>query len=801
VSRRRDTLRDRLARRTGPEDRGAILLLALGFIVAASLIVLALASWATNDIKNTTTFVNVSQMQQDARSTANVAIDSIRYHPLLGVNQTLNQFAYCWGTAAPSSQSFQYTTEGAGATQVNHATITMNAYCSTVWDPQSAISRVVTIDVCPSTISTMSVCVANPYLQAIVQFDDYPANSTTAKITGLCSTWCGQGMTITNWTWGSSGTAQLANVITVTSTAPNPAYVQGSAYVPVYSASGGTVVISSLSPSVCVVSSGYVEFVAQGNCTLAFDDSGNVNYLAAPEVTQSFSVDLNNPARLTLSPSTPVSYAPGTGYSTPLTTSGGSGSGAVSYAIVAGGTASGCVVSGSTLSSTSAGTCRVLATKASDGVYAAVSTTATVTFAEATQSTLIISSPTTVSNNGTTIASALTTTGGSGTGAVTYQVTNGSATGCTVNPSTSVLSATSEGTCNVVATKASDGNYQAVQSAVTTITFQQGVEVDLTFTSPYTPSPTPDHLVTSVTGFGSNGAPTGTVIVYSNSTVICSTGAPTTSGLVATFTCDLPSSLYISGTLSNVYALYVPGPTSPYLKATSSSSSLTITRSGTIVTLTPMMVHGTFNQPLVGLLYGYEQDAVFNVSVTSTGGVPAAAGDTVTVTASQQNSATCVATLNAQGQGSCSLGATAVRASSNGASMTLAAAFAGDSNLSAGSSAPTTIPLYTSDPNSIASPSFNAIDQYGDGTFYGTTSSNSLDNGQTVTVNYCAYYQGTCLSQLSRAATATDSRGSWTTPLSQYLWWEYYYGLNSEAQASEPDYYGPTLTSAWNTGL
>ncbi len=800
MSRRLNSLRDRLNRRTGPKDRGAILLLALGFIVAASLIVLALASWATNDIKNTTTFVTVSQMQQDARSTANVAIDSMRYQPLLGTNQTLNQFAYCWGTAAPSSQSFQFTTEGAGATQVNHATITMNAYCSTVWDPQSAISRVVTVDVCPSTISTMSVCVANPYLQAIVQFDDYPNNSTTARITGVCSTWCGQGMTITNWTWGSTGTSQLANAITVTSAAPNPAYVQGSAYVPVYSASGGTVVISSLSSSVCVVSSGYVEFIAAGTCTLAFDDSGDVNYLAAAMVTQSFQVSLNNPVRLTLSPSTPVTYAPGTGYSTSLTTSGGSGNGAVSFAVTAGGTASGCVVSGSTLSSTGAGTCMILATMASDGVYAAVSTTATVTFAEAAQSTLVISSPTTVSNNGTTIASTLATTGGSGTGVVTYQVTNGSATGCTVNPSTNVLSATSEGTCNVVATKASDGNYLAAQSAVTTITFQQGVGVALAFTTPYTPSSTPDHFVTSVTGFGSNGAPTGTVTVYSNSTVICSTSAPTTSGLVSSFTCDLPSSLYISGTLSNVYALYRPANGSPYAQATSSSSSLTITRSGTVVTLAPMMIHGTFNQPLVGLLYGYEQDAVFNVSVTSTGGAPATAGDTVTVTASQQNSATCVATLNAQGQGSCSIGSTAVRASSNGATMSLSAAFAGDSNLSAGTSATTTIPLYTSDPDSISAPSFNAIDQYGDGTFYGTTSSNSLDNGQTVTVNYCLYYQSTCYSQYSGTATATDSQGSWTSPLGQYLWWEYY-GYSSEAQASEPDYYGPTMTSAWNTGL
>ena len=801
-------VRRALQQRVGSRDRGAILLLALGFTVAASLIVLALASWATNDIKNTNTFVTVSQTQQDARSRAKVAIGSIRYHPMLGTNQTLNQFSYCWGTSSPSSQSFQFTTEGVGATSVTHATITMDAYCSTVWNPQSSVSRVVTVDVCPSTTSTMAACTANPYLQAIVQFDDYPNGTTTARITGVCSTWCGQGMTITNWTWGSSGTSQLANAISVTSTPPNPAYVQGSAYVPVYSASGGTVVIQSTTPNVCAVSSGYVEFLAAGQCTITFDDSGNVNYLAAQEVTQNITVSLNNSVRLTLSPSTPVAYSPGAGFSTTLSTSGGSGSGAVSYSVLASSTATGCSVSGSTLSATSAGTCDVLATKASDGVYAAVSVTGTITFVEAAQSTLVISTPTTSSNNGTTIATQLTTSGGSGSGAVTYQAVNGSATGCSVDPSTNVLSATTEGTCVVTATKASDGNYLSVQSAPVTITFQQGVGVALSFTSPYSPSGTVDPMVTTVTGYGSNGAPAGTVTVYTGTTRICSTSTKTTSGLVSTFTCNLPSTFYSSTTYNNVYALYTPANGSPYASATSASSSLTVTGSGTVVTLSPMMVHDSFNQILVGLLTGYEQDAQFDVTVTSAGGTPAAAGDHVTVTVSQQNSATCTVTLNAQGQGYCTIGSNAVQATSNGASMTISAAFAGDGTLSAANSNTVTIPLYTSDPDTLSTPNFNYADNQGDGTFYGTSSSNGVNNGQTVTVTYCPIVNsGACptnpnnyYSRFTSTATGTDTNGSWSTPYAQYLWWEQY-GYGTEAQASEPDYYGPTLTSNWNTNL
>ena len=66
-----------------------------------------------------------------------------------------------------------------------------------------------------------------------------------------------------------------------------------------------------------------------------------------------------------------------------LTTSGGSGSGAVTYALDAGGTASGCDIDtvAWTLSTTTAGTCVVTATKAADANYNVTSSAATpVTF-------------------------------------------------------------------------------------------------------------------------------------------------------------------------------------------------------------------------------------------------------------------------------------------------------------------------------------------------------------------------------------------------------------------------------------
>jgi hypothetical protein len=61
----------------------------------------------------------------------------------------------------------------------------------------------------------------------------------------------------------------------------------------------------------------------------------------------------------------------------------------------------------------------------------------------------------------------LTSSGGSGTGAVTYSAVNGSAKGCKVSGTS--LTATSAGTCLVMATKASDDTYLATSSPATPV--------------------------------------------------------------------------------------------------------------------------------------------------------------------------------------------------------------------------------------------------------------------------------------------------------------------------------------------
>lgn len=67
----------------------------------------------------------------------------------------------------------------------------------------------------------------------------------------------------------------------------------------------------------------------------------------------------------------------------------------------------------------------------------------------------------------------LSTTGGTGSGVVTYSVTDGTATGCSLssNSSPATLSATLAGTCLVTATKAAWYNYDSVNSSASTFTF------------------------------------------------------------------------------------------------------------------------------------------------------------------------------------------------------------------------------------------------------------------------------------------------------------------------------------------
>ncbi len=272
------------------DERGASLILALVFIVAVSLIVLSLSSLATNDLSNTGKFNSARALDYAASSTAQVALQSIRFNPVPTTTPTQGTFtspSYCW---APSSGSYS---------QLTFNGITIVAFCRTDENLTSANTRVVKIYNCVVTASSpanATACVANPLLLVEVTFDDYPPGGSSTLTTQCTGQSCGQGMSLNRWQWAASATSsnsgQVQNTITVTSTAPTSVTHGAATYTPTATASSGDTVVITASPNtVCGISSGIVSFTHAGTCTVSFNDTGNLDYLPAAPVTQTITVN------------------------------------------------------------------------------------------------------------------------------------------------------------------------------------------------------------------------------------------------------------------------------------------------------------------------------------------------------------------------------------------------------------------------------------------------------------------------------------------------------------------------------
>ncbi len=216
--------------------------------------------------------------------------------------------------------------------------------------------------------------------------------------------------------------------------------------------------VTVASATVCSIDAGtgVITTVGVGNCVVTADQAGNAAFLPAPQASQTVVITPGAQATLTAI-ATPASIA--FNGSSALSTSGGSGTGAVSYVVTTGTTI--CSVAGSTLTGIGVGTCTVTATKAADANFSAATATVDISVGLAPQATLTaIATPASIAFNG---SSALSTSGGSGTGAVSYVVTTGT-TICSVAGST--LTGIAVGTCTVTATKTADANFSAATATV-----------------------------------------------------------------------------------------------------------------------------------------------------------------------------------------------------------------------------------------------------------------------------------------------------------------------------------------------
>jgi uncharacterized protein YhjY with autotransporter beta-barrel domain len=268
--------------------------------------------------------------------------------------------------------------------------------------------------------------------------------------------------------------------------------------------SGLAVSYTSQTASVCTVAGSTVTGVNAGSCTIAADQAGNVNYIAAPQATQSFSIGKATqtlsfgaaPAGLvvggtaTISATSTVGLTPSYSSTTPTI----------------------CTVSGSTVTAVAVGSCTVAANQGGNANYnPATQVTQSFTIGQGSQTITFGTAPA-ISVGGTGTVSATASSG------LTVTFTSQTTGICTVSGST--VSGLVAGTCVIAADQAGSANYSAALQVTQNITVSN---------LPPTPSPasmstTLNTAVTldltgSITGTGVSGVSIATQPAHGNVTV------------------------------------------------------------------------------------------------------------------------------------------------------------------------------------------------------------------------------------------------------------------------------------------
>jgi Bacterial Ig-like domain (group 3) len=310
---------------TQQADAGAILVLALVYIVAIGLIVGALTSWVMGNLNSTRGFATATAMHYAATSTTDTAIQSIRYHPMpssptLDPNTpTTLPVSNCWANVLTSN----LTIDG----------YNMTVWCQTVEYLKSSQTRVVSFYTCPTTPTLDSTtCMASPYLKAIVTFNDYPEGGlvTYQKQCNLLNVLCGSGVSIDTWIWSAAASGAVVTPTTTSTTtttlgqAQTVAFYNSSYSTPLTSDSvalsagtyqlyargsrGGSITFATTSSGICSVdaSTGVVTLQSTGTCALTADAGAKAPYADSGPTSFALSIG-NSPTSVVVSSSGPSS--------------------------------------------------------------------------------------------------------------------------------------------------------------------------------------------------------------------------------------------------------------------------------------------------------------------------------------------------------------------------------------------------------------------------------------------------------------------------------------------------------------
>ncbi|TMH06184.1 MAG: hypothetical protein E6H67_06865 [Betaproteobacteria bacterium] len=211
-----------------------------------------------------------------------------------------------------------------------------------------------------STWVTLGSVVGNNLVKRTVSFAAYTTPRIRVNVTrSLLSV--PTIVEIEAWAVGSSGTSQ-----TITFNAPDDQAFGVAPFALAATASSNLPVsFTSLTTAVCTVSGATVTIIGAGTCTIQSSQSGNANYSAAPNVSQSFTVtSVLQSQTITFGALSNQTFG-----AAPFTVSATASSGLlVNFASL---TTPVCMVGGSTVTLVSAGTCIIQASQAGNATYAA----------------------------------------------------------------------------------------------------------------------------------------------------------------------------------------------------------------------------------------------------------------------------------------------------------------------------------------------------------------------------------------------------------------------------------------------
>jgi hypothetical protein len=216
------------------DESGAVIILALVFLLSVSLIVLALLSWVGTSLTASSRFGDERTTEMATTSAVNLAIQNTRF-TFTSSMVNASPPVQCWGSTAAAAPAASLAVDGK----------TIDVWCSMVWTPfsQTAEIRTVTYSACPDP-STAKQCAATPLLQAVVAFDDLPTGSAVipqdhpVPCTSPPNGFCGESMTQESWQWSpdvpsvSSLSVTSAPISALSAGNPIPMTISGNGFVP-----------------------------------------------------------------------------------------------------------------------------------------------------------------------------------------------------------------------------------------------------------------------------------------------------------------------------------------------------------------------------------------------------------------------------------------------------------------------------------------------------------------------------------------------------------------------------------------